>query len=203
MYSKIKSHCDSLVNLFPTITEERKTTLSKIGEYIQSKKDQQLPVRLVYICRHNSRRSHFGQVWSAVASSYYGLSDVHTFSGGTEATAFNKSAIQALKDTGFEVHVNQQMNNPVYSVCFSDDEYCSCFSKMYDDAVNPQEKFAAIMTCSDAEENCPYIPGVELRIGTTYDDPKEFDGTPQEAEKYLERSNQIALETLYAFSLVK
>lgn len=202
MYSKIKLHCDSLVELFPTIPQARKNTLSKIGEYIQSKKDQQLPVNLVYICTHNSRRSHFGQIWSAVAASYYGLSDIQTFSGGTEASAFHVNAIQALKETGFVITTEEQSDNPKYLVRFGDDGSCSCFSKMYDDTVNPKEKFAAIMTCSDAEENCPFIPGVELRIGTTYDDPKAFDGTPQEAEKYLERSKQIALETLYAFSLV-
>ncbi|NBX80917.1 MAG: protein-tyrosine-phosphatase, partial [Flavobacteriales bacterium] len=32
--------------------------------------------------------------------------------------------------------------------------------------------------------------------------PKAFDGTPIVAEKYLERSNQIALEMLFVFSLV-
>jgi protein-tyrosine phosphatase/arsenate reductase len=47
------------------------------------------------------------------------------------------------------------------------------------------------------------VPGTELRIGITYDDPKDFDRTPQQDEKYMERSNQIALECLYAFSLVK
>jgi protein-tyrosine phosphatase/arsenate reductase len=56
------------------------------------------------------------------------------------------------------------------------------------------------MTCSDAEENCPFIPGVDLRIGTTYDDPKAFDGTQLQDEKYQERSSQIALECLYVFS---
>jgi hypothetical protein len=59
------------------------------------------------------------------------------------------------------------------------------------------------MTCSHAEENCPYIRGVDLRIGITYDDPKAFDGTPQQDEKYLERSNQLALENLYVFSQIK
>jgi protein-tyrosine phosphatase/arsenate reductase len=58
------------------------------------------------------------------------------------------------------------------------------------------------LVCSDAETNCPYIPEAALRISTTYDDPKEFDGTLMEAEKYLERANQIALECLYVFSNV-
>ena len=68
--------------------------------------------------------------------------------------------------------------NTTYHIFHDDNENPTvCFSKTYDNATNPQKEFAAIMTCSDAEENCPFIPGVELRIGTTYDDPKEFDNT--------------------------
>jgi protein-tyrosine phosphatase/arsenate reductase len=203
MFQKIKNHIECLVQKLDFISPERKILLGKISTYIQSKKEQNLPINLVYVCTHNSRRSHFGQVWAAVAASYYGISDVHTFSGGTEATAFNPNAIQALRETGFEIEAETQGQNPRYLVKFSSTESSTCFSKVYDDKENPYSSFAAIMTCSDADENCPFIPRVELRIGTTYNDPKAFDGTPQQAEKYLERSNQIALECLYVFFKVK
>jgi arsenate reductase len=107
-----------------------------------------------------------------------------------------------LKTTGFVILSDESSTNPTYAVRYSDHESTSCFSKVYDHPDNPQEKFAAIMTCSDADENCPFIPSVGLRIGTTYEDPKAADGTAEEAATYLERSNQIATETLYAFSLV-
>lgn len=203
LFQNIKEHCDQLVANFDTLSEERKALLSNISKYIQSKQQHDQPVNLVYVCTHNSRRSHFGQVWAAVAASYYNISDVTTFSGGTEATAFNPNAIKALTSTGFEVTPETVGPNAHYTVRFGDKETTTCFSKVYDDEVNPKANFAAIMTCSDAEENCPFIPGVELRIGTTYDDPKAFDGTPQQDEKYLERSNQIALECLYVFSQVQ
>jgi protein-tyrosine phosphatase/arsenate reductase len=202
MYDKIKEHCDQLVKQFDQLSEERRALLEKISIYIQNKQEHDQPVNLVYICTHNSRRSHFGQVWAAVAAAYYGFNDVNTFSGGTEATAFNPNAIEALKATGLDVIRETEGTNPIYKVQFGENHFTKCFSKVYDDEVNPKSNFAAIMTCSDAEENCPFIPGVELRIGTTYDDPKAFDGTPQQDEKYLERSNQIALECLYIFSLI-
>jgi len=202
LFKNIKEHCDQLVSKFDTLSEERKDLLSKISKYIQSKQEQNQPVNLVYVCTHNSRRSHFGQVWAAVAASYYNTSDVKTFSGGTEATAFNPNAISALKATGFDITAVSAESNAKYIVRFGENESTMCFSKVYDDEANPKTNFAAIMTCSDAEENCPFIPGVELRIGTTYDDPKAFDGTPLQNEKYLERSNQIALECLYVFSQV-
>jgi protein-tyrosine phosphatase/arsenate reductase len=204
MFEILKNQCDQLVNQFDTIPKERKELLTKISEYIQSKKDRNLPINLMYVCTHNSRRSHFGQIWAAVAASYFGIENVNTFSGGTEATAFNPNAIQALNETGFEIATEELNENPIYKVAFGTKEtqFTICFSKVYDDSFNPSSNFIAIMTCSDAEQNCPFIPGVELRIGSTYADPKAFDGTPQQAEKYFERSNQIALECLFVFSKI-
>jgi len=58
------------------------------------------------------------------------------------------------------------------------------------------------MTCDHADENCPFIPGTEQRIPVRYEDPKAFDNTPLEAEKYDERSVQIATEMFYVFSKI-
>ena len=201
MYPNIKTYVDGLTKEFKSIPENRKEILEKITQYIAKKRVMGGPINLVYICTHNSRRSHFGQVWAHVAASYYGIKNVNTYSGGTEATAFNINAINSLKRVGFTIKPINIEKNTTYHVFHDDNEAPSvCFSKTYDDAKNPQKEFAAIMTCSDAEENCPFIPGVELRIGTTYDDPKAFDNTPQQDAKYDERCKQIALETLYVFS---
>lgn len=205
LYSYIKNFCDNLVKHVDEIPAERKTLLNKIATYIKQKKQANEPVQLIYICTHNSRRSHLGQVWAAVAANYYHIDNVKTFSGGTEATAFNINAINALKKVGFEITTNDvQTSNPIYTVRFGDaeNEFTTCFSKVYNDAANPKSNFAAIMTCSDAEQNCPFIPGADLRIGTTYNDPKEFDNTPLQDAKYEERSRQIAMECLYVFSLI-
>ena len=201
MFTSIKTYCNALTTEFDKIPAERKNILEKITQYIAKKNLLNKPVNLVYICTHNSRRSHFGQVWAKVAAQYYQVKNVHSFSGGTEATAFNINAINALKRVGFDIKTTNADKNAVYHVVYDEkQEPIICFSKVYNDAGNPQQEFAAIMTCSDAEENCPFIPGVELRIGTTYDDPKAFDGTPQQDAKYDERCKQIALETMYVFS---
>lgn len=203
MYSPIQKICDELVTSFDAISEQRKNLLLKISKYIQTKKEADEVIKLIYVCTHNSRRSHFGQIWAAVAASYYGIENVKTYSGGTEATAFNINAINALKKMGFVIESNNQEINPVYTVQFGENESTICFSKVYNNEANPQEHFAAIMTCSDAEENCPFIPRVELRIGTTYEDPKAFDNAPLQDTKYEERSLQIAQETLFVFSNIQ
>ena len=204
MNSHIKQFCDDRVAEFSSISEERKLLLSKLSNYISEKSKADEVINLVYICTHNSRRSHFGQVWAHIASRYFDVKNVFAFSGGTEATAFNINAINALKRVGFEISSEDSISsNPRYHLRFDDSEApIICFSKVYNHAENPSSAFAAIMTCSDAEQNCPFIPGVELRIGTTYDDPKAFDNTLEQDEKYSERCAQIAREILYVFSLI-
>jgi protein-tyrosine phosphatase/arsenate reductase len=203
MFTTIKLYCDSLTQQFDTIPVSRKYLLEEITNYIKTKIVEHKPINLVYVCTHNSRRSHFGQIWATVAANYYQTKNVYTFSGGTEVTAFNINAINAIKRVGFDVKKNDDKVNATYHIYFDNTENpIECFSKVYDDLKNPREEFAAIMTCSDADENCPFIPAVELRIGTTYNDPKEFDNTPLQDTKYDERCKQIALETLYVFSKI-
>lgn len=204
MIQKIRTLARKLSKRFRQIPEERRAVLSKIAAYLQKKYDAGEDIQLVFICTHNSRRSHFGQIAATLAADFYGLDRVRVFSGGTEATAFHPNAIEALRELGFSVvSDDEKVKNPAWRVQFGEKSGTTCFSKTFDDAANPSRNFAAIMTCSDAEQNCPFVPGTELRIGTTYDDPKSADGTPEQGKVYRERFEQIATEILYAFSLVK
>jgi arsenate reductase len=113
-------------------------------------------------------------------------------------------AAKTLEQAGFKIEVLSEGKNPVYAIKYAENEHPIVgFSKTFDHPFNPKSEFAAIMTCSDADANCPFIPGAEKRIPVKYDDPKAFDNTPQQAEKYIERSKQIAAEMLYVFSKIK
>ena len=203
MNQEIKNLCESLINQFDSIPEKRKEILTKITAYIQQRKDANKPISLVYICTHNARRSFFGQIWAQTAASYYHIENCSTYSGGMEVTRCHPNAINALQNQGFETHRSSDSTNPLYEINYGENDNMLCFSKLFNDSTNPAQDFAAIMVCSDAETNCPFIPEASLRISTTYDDPKAFDGTPIESEKYVERANQIATECLYVFSQVK
>ena len=188
---------------FQTISEERKMVLQPLIDYIQSKVSNQKEVRLNLICTHNSRRSHLSQIWAQTASAHYGIPNVFCYSGGTEATAMFPMVAQTLTNQGFNIKTLSECNNPVYAVKFSANQHpVICFSKTYDDNFNPEAEFAAIMTCSQADGGCPFIAGAEKRIPITFEDPKVFDNTPQQAEKYTERSVQIATEMMYVFSKI-
>jgi arsenate reductase len=184
------------------VNEERKLVLDSLIQYVQKKKDSNHKINLNFICTHNSRRSQFAQVWAKVFADYYHI-EIHSFSGGVEVTACNERTVDALRDTGFEISKKGDWN-PVYHVRWSDDNKgLMLFSKLFDDNHNPRQNFVAVMTCSHADENCPFVAGCDARIPIRYEDPKIFDDTPEEQKMYAARSKEIASEMKYVFSQIK
>ena len=189
---------------FESITAERKIILQPLIDFIQSKATNKQEIRLNLICTHNSRRSHLSQVWAQTAAAHYNIKNVFCYSGGTEATALFPMVAKTLEQSGFKIKTIAAGNNPIYTIKYAANEHPIIgFSKTYDDDFNPQSEFAAILTCSQADNGCPFIAGAEMRIPITFEDPKAFDNTPQQAEKYHERSLQIATEMCYVFSQIK
>jgi len=198
----IYEKCKELVEFFGDISIERKQILQKIASVIQEKVAKGEEIKLMYVCTHNARRSHFGQIWSAVAAAYYEIPNVTTFSGGVEVTAFHPGAIRALKSIGFEINNISDGENPRYEVYFNNSAPILCFSKEVSHELNPQDEFIAVMVCGEAEQNCPFIPTASLRISTTYEDPKRYDDTPEELSEYVKTSLLICQECLYLYSLI-
>lgn len=189
---------------FANILTDRKSVLQPLIDYIQTRVNNQQEVRLNFICTHNSRRSHFSQVWAQTAAAHFKICNISCYSGGTEATALFPMVTKTLEKSGFELKKIADGNNPIYAIKYGENEHPIIgFSKTYGADFNPISEFAAIMTCSQADGDCPFIAGAEKRIPITYEDPKAFDQTPQQAEKYEERSLQIATELFYVFSRIK
>lgn len=185
------------------ISASRKNELTPIADYISKRIEGGSIVNLNFICTHNSRRSHFAQVWAQVIASFLNLNSIRCYSGGTEATAVYFSVLKTFEKTGFKISKLSEDQNPVFAINFSQDEHpIIAFSKKYDNSFNP-DHFIAIMTCDDADQNCPFIPSAEKRFKMTFEDPKYSDQTEAEAETYRERSHQIATEILYVLKQAK
>ncbi|APD06128.1 arsenate reductase (glutaredoxin) [Flavobacteriaceae bacterium UJ101] len=198
LFKKINQNIESFNENFDSISKDRKEKLNTLTQYIQEKLDQNQLPKLIVICTHNSRRSHLGQLWLAAGADYYGL-QIETYSGGTEATAFHPNAIKAMQNLGFEILTeNKENSNPTYQIKWKEDQLpYHAFSKRFEDTPNPTEKFSAIMVCSEADEGCPFVPGTDFRIALPFDDPKAFDNTELESDKYIERARQIGTEMMY------
>lgn len=200
---------------FDQIPGERRATLEKISAFVRERLASEAPARLVWICTHNSRRSHFAQAAAFFGAHLYGLKGVESYSGGTEATALASGARQALQEAGFPLEELAAEDaapsgpsghpNPRYRLRLdaSTEEAAQAasielFSKRFSDASNPAKDFAAIMVCSDADEACPFVPGAAARISLPFEDPKRYDGTPQAGEAYAERLRDVTREVLFA-----
>lgn len=185
---------------FQHIDPRRKTALGHIAAAIQQQLQTEGTTALNYICTHNSRRSHMGQLWATAAAAYYHIPAVTCYSGGTEVTAFHPNAIKALQDAGFEINTTDTSTNPHYTVRYATAaDPVIAFSKKYMDA---PAHYIAVMTCAHADDNCPVVIGAIAKIATPYQDPKEADGTSEQDAVYRDRCRQIATEVLYTFSLL-
>jgi len=200
----VRQYVDDRTAEFEQIPEPRRGELERLAVYVRERIDSVRKAALTFVCTHNSRRSHLAQLWAKIAANRFGVDGVETYSGGTEATAFNPRAVESLRRCGMRIEADDlESENPRYRVAYARDASEEvCFSKRYDDAANPNVGYAAVMTCSDADEHCPTVAGCDFRIGMTYDDPKQADGTANESATYDKRTAQISREMLYMMSRV-
>lgn len=203
-YPAVQNYLEQRTGEFDRIPAERKLVLEELADFVRTRAAANKAVRLTFICTHNSRRSHLSQIWAAAAADFYKVRGVESFSGGTEATAFNPRAIAAIERAGLKVEKKAEGKNPRLAVRFRETETpLICFSKVYKDASNPKDDFCAVMTCSQADKNCPVVEGCSLRVAIPFEDPKVSDDTPEERATYDARCQQICREMLYVFSRVK
>src|SRR5690606_27869129 len=120
--------------------EERKFKLDQLSEILLSDISQGKTPKLISICTHNSRRSHLLQIMLSYCFDYLELPDISTFSGGTEATAFNPNAINALKMFGFLIEQKTFEDNPNYDIIWGkngEKSLQNLHSKNFRSKVNP------------------------------------------------------------------
>ena len=204
IFEKLSKLCQQLEQETNQISAERQALLLSLSAYLSKKYNKKETPKAIVICTHNSRRSHYGQLWLALAADYYQLSAIETYSGGTEATAFNPRAVTAAQGLGFQIEpANTDTSNILYHVQWKEGmQPSTAFSKKYTHSVNPQSDFAAIMVCSQADNGCPIVFGAEYRLSLPFKDPKAFDDTDLEAAKYEERCRDIGREMLFVMKNV-
>ena len=201
MHSKLTAFINNLAT--SSLAEDRRKLLNPLIDYIQTQVNNKSTIRINFICTHNSRRSHLAQIWAQTMAYYFAIPKVFCYSSGTQTTALFPTVVQTLQETGFEITPISKGDNPIYSIKYEVNEHpIMGFSKTLDAPFNPISEFAAILTCSQADAACPFVPGAEKRISVPYDDPKEFDNSPLQHKKYKERSLQIATEMYAVFSSI-
>lgn len=206
MYPPIEKYLERISREKYALSAEAERLAAYLADKIESGKT----AKLIFICTHNSRRSHMAMLWAAACSRYSGLGDnTEVYSGGTSSTAFYPLAVKAMENTGWSarkvINVPEadavNAANPAYIMAFSDQAPpLTCFSKHFTDEPNPRSEFAAVMVCSEADEGCPLVPGAETRFSLPHSDPKAFDAFPNAIMKYDAACLEIASEMNAVFS---
>ena len=203
---QVRAHAELLTTGFDMIDEQHRAAGDTLAEWIVKSYQPGKPLAITFVCTGNSRRSILGATMGNVAAAYYGLPEVHCFSGGTAPTAFNSRTIATLKEIGprdrghwqGSVSGRAKTANPIHRIRWGQattpaepGAEATEFSKHYADPSNPQQDFAALMVCSEADGACPFVRGAALRVSMPYLDPKTYDGSVFEAAKYAERRDDI------------
>lgn len=202
----LAAHADYLTTTYDLLDPARHAAAEEILSWILERYEPGKPLDLIAVCTGNSRRSALSAAMGNLAAAYHGLPGIRFHSGGTQPSALNSRTITALKEIGFEIQATGQeaprgepgTANPIHLVrwgvpgaagepAFEARES----SKRYDDAQNPQQGFAALMVCDEADESCPTVRGAAKRISMPLLDPKIYDGGSYEAAKYRERRDDI------------
>ncbi len=195
MYAKTRLHADLLSTQFDLIEDGHRKAGGELAEWVVKNYKPGKPLGVVIMCTGNTRRSVMGAAMGNVAAAYHGLPDLKFYSGGTDPDAVNPRSVAALKDVGIEIEDTgneapqgkKGVKNPIYRMKWGKGLETTEFSKKYTDPANPQENFAAVLVCSEADSACPMVAGAGVRVLVPYLDPKAFDGAAFEAAKYAER----------------
>lgn len=187
------------------IPDERVQILNEIASEITHQLNSRQESKIVFVCTHNSRRSQASELWLRAAVKYFKLNNIQSYSGGTAVTAFNPRMVKAFVRKGFFIQKTKGDMNPNYiaKLADKDSEKTTMFSKRYDDTFNPSNDFIAVMVCSQADKDCPLVPGATARVSLPYEDPKHYDNTPQETKAYNDKVNEIGREMIYIIKTVK
>ncbi|MCF8256259.1 MAG: protein-tyrosine-phosphatase [Flavobacteriales bacterium] len=192
-----------LLSQSPLIPPQRVEKLNALAALAKRELETKGVLRMNFICTHNSRRSHISQLWAWAAAQHFGVLPFESFSGGVEVTSFNPRAVEAMRRAGFIIG-EATGHNPHYPVKL--DTHVpprACYSKTFDDPANPSSDFIAVMVCTDAEQNCPFVAGASHRFSLSFEDPKASDGSPDEVEVYDASVAEIGREMLFLFEQIR
>ncbi|MGB0167133.1 MAG: protein-tyrosine-phosphatase, partial [Luteibaculum sp.] len=189
---------DRLKVLEQSIPDDRKKVIANLAKKLKDTLESKESLGLIFVCTHNSRRSFFAEAWAQLAIEHYSLSGkLKAYSAGTEATEIHPNTLKALERAGFAIE-KEKGSNPKISLKIAQDQYLlSSFSKTLEDSSLPKKDFFAIMVCSSADDNCPFVPGALHRQPLTFEDPKISDGSSLERQTYDNRSQEIGAQMFY------
>ena len=112
--------------------------------------------KLIVLCTGNSARSQMAEAFLR----RYASKRFDIYSAGFVTKGVNPYTIKVMEEIGYDMssHYSKSLNQYLDKIHFK----------------------IVITVCSKAEEMCPIIPGVEIKLYWPFEDPASFEGTEKE-----------------------
>ncbi len=109
-------------------------------------------IKVLFLCTGNSARSQMAEAWLRDL----GGDRFSVFSAGLEPHGVNPFTTAVMEETGYDMgdHSSKHLDQFIGAVDF---DYL-------------------ITVCGNADERCPYFPGMGTRLHWPFDDPAAFEG---------------------------
>jgi arsenate reductase len=115
-----------------------------------------LKTKVLFLCTGNSCRSQMAQAWLRTLAG----DRFEVYSAGLEPHGVHPMTIQVMEETGYDMSQHRSKHL---------DEYKGKIDFDY-----------LITVCGNAEERCPFFPGMGTRIHVPFEDPTAFEGSEGE-----------------------
>ena len=199
LFPALQLHADLLMTQFDMIAPEHQAATTRLAVWIAKNYALEKHLDIVLLCTTNSGRSVLGASFGRLAAAYHGLDKLKFHCAGNAATAFNPRTVKTLQEIGFEIEKTPERAfteskkevNWIYNFKWGTDMAAREFSKKYDDAAMPGGNFAAILICSELDDNCVAARGASIRFAVPYFNPGLYDNSSFETAKYGERRDDI------------
>lgn len=119
----------------------------------------QPPIKVLFLCTGNSCRSQIAEAWLR----HLGGDRFEVYSAGLEPHGVNPHTITVMEETGYDMSRHS--------------------SKHLDEYKGKIDFDFLITVCGNADERCPFFPGMGTRLHWPFEDPAAFNGPMDETLK--------------------
>ena len=190
MHSALAQYIEARTTEFGLVETDRRLRLDAIASYVRSKVRQQRAASLLFLGRHNSRRSHLAQVWAQTVAAWCEVGVVISYSAGVQPTRLAPAAVDALRRAGFVVDLGQDPSTAKVSFR-ADAPPMICYAKDYEALQVPQRNWCAVSVDAGVAAGFPALDEAEERVVLPLEDPDD-DAL----------CARVARDLLYAFTQV-
>ena len=113
-------------------------------------------IKVLFLCTGNSCRSQIAEAWLREL----GGDRFKVYSAGLEPHGVNPYTIIAMEETGYDMSNHR--------------------SKHIDEFIGKIDFDFLITVCGNADERCPFFPGMGIRLHWPFQDPAAFEGPEDE-----------------------